>query len=175
MTGVEPLPQPTAEFVAALKRAQRPLYAYIRSLHPEAEAAKDILQETNLTLCRRWETFVPGTQFMAWACRVAYFQVLNHRRKLSRDRLVFDSDTVATLADSRPERWSARDGQQEALRSCLERLPAHARSLLEQRYAPGGSVQRIAAASGRSPGAVSQALARLRDELLHCIQRRIRS
>lgn len=67
------------------------------------------------------------------------------------------------------------DGREEALRLCLAKLPADQRELVEQRYAPDGSVQDIAAKTKRSIGAVSQTLYRIRETLLNCMQSQLLS
>lgn len=42
---------------------QQTLYAYIRTLLPEADVASDVLQETNLMLWQRAGEFSPGSDF----------------------------------------------------------------------------------------------------------------
>ena len=44
------------------------------------------------------------TNFNAWACRIAYFRVLNYRRKKSREKLVFDDDVLDYLAERQEDR-----------------------------------------------------------------------
>ncbi len=158
------------EFVRQLTAAQTSLYAYILTLLPDRAAAQDVLQETNLTLWHKFKEFQPGTSFLAWGCRIAYFKVLNHRRSLNRDRLVFDDELLEILAERHSERIQEADRREEALKKCLEHLPADHRSLIERRYAPGASVQNLAAAEGKSVGALSQMLYRIREALLNCIQ-----
>ena len=160
------------EFVQQLTAAQPSLWAYVFSLFPDHAAAQDILQQTNLTLWRKADEFRPGTNFVAWACRAAYFHVLTYRRGLRRDRLVFNDEVFAYLAERQTERVSeGRTGERlAALRKCLEKLPPHSRKLLESRYAPGASVGELARADGRSVAALSQVLYRIRDLLLECIE-----
>ena len=146
------------------------LYAYILTLLPDRAAAQDVLQETNLTLWHKLVDFEPGTSFLAWGCRVAYFHVLNHRRRMKRDRLIFDDELLNSLAERHVERMEQADQRQHALKTCLEKLPAGQRALIEKRYAPGGSVRELAAAEGKSVGATSQMLYRIREALLNCIQ-----
>ena len=165
-----PHPNDSDDFLKPLTAAQTSLYAYITTLLPDRAAAQDVLQETNLTLWRKAADFEPGTNFTAWACRVAYFHALSHRRRVSRDRSVFDDDVFAYLAERQVERMEEADARELALAKCLERLPAGQRALIERRYAHGGSVQRLAEEQGRSVGAVSQQLYRIREALLDCIQ-----
>jgi RNA polymerase sigma-70 factor (ECF subfamily) len=160
------------EFIKELTAAQPSLWAYVFSLFPDNAAAQDILQQTNLTLWHKADDFRPGTNFISWACRAAYFHVLTYRRGLRRDRLVFNDEIFAYLAERQAERV-AEEGPGDclaALRQCLEKLPPHSRRLLEHRYAPGGSVKDLAQADGRSVAALSQLLYRIRETLLQCIE-----
>jgi RNA polymerase sigma-70 factor (ECF subfamily) len=157
-------------FIGDLTAAQSSLWAYVFSLLPDHVAAQDVLQETNLTLWRKADDFRPGTSFLAWACQVAYFHVLSYRRRIRRDRLVFDDAVIAYLAERQTERLLEAGDRLTALRGCLEKLPETCRGLLEKRYGPGGSVKSMADADGRSVAALSQALYRIRDKLLSCIE-----
>ena len=52
-----------------------------------------------MVLWRDAARFQPGTDFRAWAYRVAYYQVLAQRRKHDRDRLRFDESLLTVLAE----------------------------------------------------------------------------
>ena len=158
------------QFITLLTAAQPSLYACVLALLPDRAAARDILQETNLTLWRKADDFEPGTNFLAWACRIARYHILNFRRKAQRERVVFDEELFAELAERQTARIEEFDGRCAALQSCLAKLPRAQRELVERRYAPGGSVQSIAEADGKSVGAISQALYRLRETLLNCVR-----
>lgn len=168
-------PEETENFVQLLTAHQSMLYAYIRSLLPNSQAVQDVLQETNMVLWRRSEEFETGSNFVAWACKVAYFQVLAFYRDNKRDSLVFNVELVSLLAKQNEEKLAGSQNLQQALSCCLSKLPEQSRLLIQQRYAPGGSVQNIAAAQGRSVGAVSQMLYRIRQLLQECVQKTLAS
>jgi RNA polymerase sigma-70 factor (ECF subfamily) len=163
----------TAEFVGQVTRCQRQLYAFIYSLVRHPADAEDILQECNLVLWRKADEFQPGTDFMAWAWRIAQLQVLAFRKKQARTREHFDDALIAQLADQAQQRLEHFDLRQQALLECLQQLRPEQRALLARRYEPGGSVNDMARASGRSPKAVSEALRRIREALMRCIERRL--
>lgn len=160
----------TDEFITELTGAQASVWAYIFSLLPEHAAAQDVLQETNLTLWRKAGDFQPGTRFVAWACQVAYFHVLSYRRRTRRDRLVFNDEVLAYLAERQADRAGELGDRLLLLRGCLDKLPQQSRRLLEERYGPGGSVQHLAESDGRTVAALSQVLYRIREKLLQCIE-----
>ena len=161
------------EFVRLLTEAQGPVYGYVMTLIPDSSRARALLQETNITLWKKADTFEEGTNFNAWACKVAYFHVLAFRRKMAREKLVFDDDILDYLAERGDERIQ-EEGEQartRALQRCLQKLPEHHRKLVEARYQPKASVQDIAADQGRTVGSVSQTLYRIRHNLMNCIEK----
>ena len=87
---------------------------------------------------------------------------------MSRVRLVFDDRVLDYLAERQVERSEATEQRRLALKGCLEKMAKHHRLLIEQRYALDGSVQKIADGQGKSVGAISQALFRIREALLKC-------
>jgi len=163
----------TEEFIELLTGAQSAVFGYIMSLCHDHARSQDILQETNMTLWRKAGDFEEGTNFTAWACRTAYFHVLNHRRKQSREQLVFDEDVLDYLAERQEERALNSQDRIAALRGCLEKLPEDQRRLVERRYEPGASVQAIAESDGKSEGAISQALYRIRAALQRCVEKQL--
>lgn len=160
-------------FIELLTGAQTSVFAYILSLCHDRARAQDILQETNLTIWRKADDYEEGTHFTAWACRIAYFHVLNHRRKHSREQLVFDEEVFDYLAERQEERSEGADSRLAALRGCIEGLPPRQRDLIRRRYEPGASVKAIAEEEGSTEGAVSQALFRIRAALQRCVERRV--
>ena len=94
----EKRPEPSFEFVQLLTTHQSRMFAYILSLLGNRTQAKDVMQETNSVLWLKAHEFKLGTNFGAWMFKVAYFQVMAHRRRLTRDRLVFDDDFLQGIA-----------------------------------------------------------------------------
>ena len=165
------------EFVRLLTEAQGPVYGYLMTLIPDRSRARDLLQETNITLWKKAATFEEGTNFNAWACKIAYFHVLSFRRKMAREKLVFDDDILDDLAERNEDRLiqDFTKDRNAALKACMQKLSDKQRKLVEERYKPGASVQRIAADQGRTVGAISQTLYRIRHNLMQCIEKTLAS
>jgi RNA polymerase sigma-70 factor (ECF subfamily) len=158
-------------FTRELLRAQSGLFVYLCALTGgDGEAARDMLQDTNLTLCREAERYDPARPFAVWARSVAYYQVLSWRKRQLRERLVFDDALLEEVAAELEDEPSASQEQLEALEGCLKKLPERMRSLFGARYADGRSVNDLAAASGRTPNAVAASLYRIRQLLSACIE-----
>ena len=162
---------PHERFIQDLLACQGKLQAFILALVTERDFADEILQETNLAVLRKEAEFTSGTDFAAWACSQAFFQVLSGRKRRQRSKLVFDDELVQLLAHEALPQVQQQDARQAALRNCLSLLSDSQRQMLERRYS-GESVQQIATLNGRTEAVVSQTLYRLRKLLKDCIERR---
>ena len=69
------------EFVSMLTEAQQRLYGFILKRLVDQDQSNEVLQLTNIVLCRKANDFEKGTNFMAWALTVANFQILSFRKK----------------------------------------------------------------------------------------------
>lgn len=153
-----------------LTQAQGDLFVYICALTGNAEAARDVLQNTNLTLCREAERFDSSRPFLPWARTVAYYQVLSWRKRQVRERLVFDDQVLEEVAVVLNDEPVAPHAQLDALEGCLKKLPVRMRELFEARYVCGATVNALASACGRAPNAVSASLYRIRQLLSACVE-----
>jgi RNA polymerase sigma-70 factor (ECF subfamily) len=159
-------------FVQELTASQRRLYGYILSLVPSPAEADDVLQETNLALWRKAADFQAGTSFLAWACRVAYFEVLNHYRKRKRNpQPLADEALLECVAQEARDQLDGFDERLTALRGCLERLSERKRHLLQRFYFDERSLGEIAVERGQSEGVIRVTVHRIRGVLLACIHR----
>ncbi|MCU0982755.1 MAG: sigma-70 family RNA polymerase sigma factor [Pirellulaceae bacterium] len=158
-------------FVQLMTEHQGRLYAYVLSLLGDPDQANDVLQEANLVLWRNAGEFQMGSNFRAWAFRIAHFQVMAHRQRQLRDRLVFDDELLAVLDPAAKAVDETYEERQERLTACLEKLPETQRDLLRQRYADGLSLQAIADRVRRTANAVAQTLFRVRRALIECVTR----
>ena len=90
--------EPTPEFVQRLMASQSAMYAFIVSLLGGANDADDVLQETNMKLCRRSAQYDREQPFLRWAYAFARFEVMAYRKSKQRSRLVLDDDLVVRMA-----------------------------------------------------------------------------
>jgi len=135
------------------------------------QTAADVLQEVSMVLWRRFETFELGTNFFAWACKIARFQVMKYRERQGRSARLFDNSLLEKLAADAADENVVCQVPLQALENCLGKLSEVDRSLIRRRYQPGMTVQQIAADHGRSANALSKSLGRIRRALLECIDR----
>ena len=161
------------EFILELTQCQQRLYGYIYRRVATRDQAMEVLQQTNLVLCRKADDFEPGTNFNAWAATVAHYQILSYRKTLARDRLVF-TDDVFHVVDEREDFAEERADQMRILRTCYGKLSEENQSFMNLRYKDGFSVKQIAAKIGKQAGAVRVQLHRLRLSLKECVQRQLK-
>jgi RNA polymerase sigma-70 factor (ECF subfamily) len=167
-------PTPDAEFVRLFSQHARRIYAYLYLLLNNAVDTDDVFQETSRALWENFTQFTPGTNFAAWAERVAHFQVLTFRKRRQRDRLQFSDEFVAAVSLRREEMLESLELRRAALDGCLEKLRDPDRQLLQLRYADGGTVIDADRLVGRSVDAVYKALNRIETMLVECTQRALR-
>src|SRR5436305_7843954 len=89
--------------MALMTRHQRQIFSYIYVLVPKRADAEDLLQETSLVICEKFHEFKEGTDFVAWACQIAYWRVRYSRQKFARSRVLFDQEVVDILAQTAGE------------------------------------------------------------------------
>jgi RNA polymerase sigma-70 factor (ECF subfamily) len=144
------------EYLQLVTRHQPAIYGYIRSLAPGADI-EDILQETNLILWEKSESFQPGSNFKAFAFRIAHLKTLEAlRSERRRHWLVFDSDLMESIAERQAGEDRLAESQQAALRQCLLALSSEEQGLIRSRYSQRKTVREIARETGRSEGALQQ-------------------
>jgi len=163
------------EFVRELTNHQTSMLAYVRSLAPGNSGARDVLQEVNITLWQRRDTFELGTNFKAWAFQTIRYHMLNHRRKMaSRGWLIFDDDLIERMPCGQEMEPDELEERHLALRNCLGKLRSKDRDLLHHRYATDSSLNVYAVATRRSAGTLKAILFNLRAALRSCIEKEMK-
>jgi RNA polymerase sigma-70 factor, ECF subfamily len=159
-----------AEFVTRLTASQGALYAYIVSLMGGLDQANDVLQETNLKLCRKAALYDAGQPFLRWAYVFARNEVLSWRTRQARSRLVFQEELMVKIADLFESVEENAERELTALERCVEKLPPRQRDLVAARYGRGEPVQEIAARLQMAENAASAVFYRLRKALAACVE-----
>lgn len=152
---------------------QHRIGAYIFTLVPNRSDADELLQETHVRLWEERDRFEPGTDFRAWALRVAYFEVLTWRKRSQRRPLIFDDQLVMRLSEAMIQEPSHIDGREAALHGCLEELSGRSRELLRRIYTEGEKIRDIASDLGTTADSMYKTVQRLRGALRRCIEQRV--
>ncbi|MBX3161715.1 MAG: sigma-70 family RNA polymerase sigma factor [Deltaproteobacteria bacterium] len=142
----------TARWIAeALERFEVPLLRFAARLLRDDERAKDIVQETFLSLCQQRRTDVEA-HLAAWLFRVCRNRAIDLRRKETRVEMVA-SDAAPELAhEAGPDPSAIAQQREDAgqVMKILETLPESQQEAVYLRFQGGLSYQEIAEITGHS-------------------------
>ena len=159
-----------AELVAALPIKPFRAEQAARNWKVPMAEAEDILQASRLTLWKNFDQFEAGSNFVAWARKIALHQILNYRRSSKRKpAYTTDPALIESIASEIDRQAEQLDERSEALRMCLHKLPEAHRQTVVLRYFEGFSIGEIARETERSEGAVYRLLSRVRAVLGKCV------
>jgi len=147
------------------------LRCFLLTLLPGREEAREVMQGVAMVLWRKFSSLSSPSDFRPWAFGVARMQALTFNRDRQRDRLVFDEEVLALLADEADHEADAHAAERAALDECLGKLDPAQRKLLEAAYEPGTRIDELAVTMGRTPMSFYKALHRIRLALMDCTQR----
>lgn len=162
------------EFARLIARHQRDVQGYIFANVPRWADADEIWQETSVRLWSEFDKYESGTNFAAWAVRVAYYQILTWRKNADRSKLVFDQSFVDALV-SEQEQFTSGESRERlvALDECLKTLNGRKREMLRRFYTPHMRVKEIANVMKCSAESVYKIVQRVRWSLRECIEKRM--
>ena len=161
-----------SEFAELLREAHRELFGFIFAMLQNRADAEDVYQQTAVVLWRKFSTFEPGTNFVAWAIRVAQFEIKDYVKSRRRRKVFFNDELLEAIAVRyQAESNDVRERRLEALAKCVDKLSERDRRLLSRCYAVERDFRKIARAEGKTIGAIYQAICRIRKALYQCVQR----
>lgn len=160
------------EFVGLLQRGTGQILAYINALLLNWNDAEDVFQETCVVLWQKFDEFEPGTNFLAWALRIAQFKAMDFRKSRTRREAHWKPELqAAMIADVAGRDDKNAEDDLARLVECMNKLGDGDRQLVQACYGDDVPVREIADLSGRSPQSVHNSLRRIRLTLLECIER----
>lgn len=162
---------PHADVQREFLRHYNAIQAFVLSLVPDFAAAEDVLQETFLATVKKADVYKKDTNFLAWACTIARFEILRSQRSFTRRMLT--PEVIAALTAKVPAHVLDID-RLEALRRCLRRLQPRKAKLVRLRYELGRQPAEIAQMVGQTVNSVSVGLSKAREALRECVQRQLR-
>jgi RNA polymerase sigma-70 factor, ECF subfamily len=168
----EPSEVDREEFARLYSRNARRIYGFIMTLVFSHHDVEEVFQNTSVVLWNKFGDFKLGSNFFAWASRVAYYEVLSFMKQRRRARMLSEQ-AMEILADEAVALAEDSSPRQEALEDCLQRLNAADRELLRARYYHQRPTKEIAAMESRSVDSVYRALSRIHNMLLNCVQRNV--
>jgi RNA polymerase sigma-70 factor (ECF subfamily) len=169
-----PDPKRYEEFADLVRLHTSQVLAYINALLLNWSDSDDLFQETCLVLWQKFDQFEPGTNFLAWALRIADNKVLKFRTKRARYAAFTADLRHAIMADVAERSADDATANLTALSGCMDRLADSDRKMITLCYGESIPVRQVADAMERSPQSVHHSLCRVRKWLLDCVGRELK-
>lgn len=147
--------EPSREWVVqALARHEGPLLRYARRLLGDVEAARDVVQDCFLRLCRERREEVEG-HLAPWLFTVCRRRAIDHLRKEGRMHPLESARLPETAHEGAPEAepMEVREETDRVL-ACVRRLPERQQEVVRLRFQAGLSYREISEVTGASVGNV---------------------
>jgi len=160
----------TTRFLKLFVENQKAIYSYIFSLVYDADAADDILQDTVALMWEQFESYREGTSFVAWGVTIARYKVFEHIRKNRQKYASLSDNLLEKISLTAENRLQSVDQRTLVLRDCIKKLRQQDRRLLEIRYEQQMKVKDMARMINRPIQGLYQAMSRIHNTLLRCIE-----
>ncbi len=153
-----------------LALCERRLTNYVLTLVPNWTDAEDIVQQTKLRLWEQFSEYDPAKDFGAWACTIAYYEVLSFRSHRGRSRIQLSQTSLDRVSNVAMQTALEMDSRLHLLNKCIEKLTQWQRELLLRCCAAGESIRDVANEYDRKVGSVRKAILRIRRDLYRCVE-----
>lgn len=158
-------------FELLIRRYERELYSYLRRMVPNASLAEDVFQNTFLQIHLKRDLYESGRPFRPWLYTVATNQAIDALRRNQRhQRASLDSEhssgrgKAGSLLDmipseaAEPHDHAERKERQALVRTAVDRLSEHLRTVVVLSYYQGMKYKEIAGILGIPVGTVKSRL-----------------
>ncbi|MCA9140288.1 MAG: sigma-70 family RNA polymerase sigma factor [Planctomycetales bacterium] len=150
-----------------VRQHQSPLIRYARSIVREEHAARDVVQDTFLQLCKQSPQDLSGRE-VAWLFRVCHNTALNRLRK--ERRMTHNTETVQSAEIVSDASAAAQTGEDnECVLRLIGGLPDNQQKVIRLRFHAGLAYREISEATGLSVTNVGYllhtALGKLREQM----------
>lgn len=146
---------------------------YVGSLVKDQWAARDVVQNTSLTLLKKFSEYDETQPFLPWALGIAKYEVLSHRRDFARDRMVCDTEFLEQYTSRWAEIAPRMSGEITSLQACVSELKGRPRQILELQIHENQTSEAIADKLKISAANVRKILSRTRQSLKDCVARKL--
>ena len=159
-------------FTSLFGAHERSIFTYLLALTGSFSTAEDALQEASIVMWQKFPEFEKGTNFGAWARKIAYHMAMRSRKEATKRMPVFSNQFIDAIGDAGMAEEEHRGGRSKALKNCVKKLNPSDQELLAYRYGEKGlTAKDVADTLKRPTNTVYKALRRIRVVLLECVQR----
>ena len=161
--------QESDDFLAMITQYQAAIRGYIRGSIGSYHDSDDVMQKTNIVLCKKEDQWNRDVPFLQWAFSVAKYEVLAFYRDKAREKVVFNDEVLELVMQDSAELAPELSDRNLALRQCLGKLSDEHKLLLSSKYSARLSIDAIASKMNRSSNGVRSLLKRVRAQLRECV------
>jgi RNA polymerase sigma-70 factor (ECF subfamily) len=131
------------------------IYRYVYLKIGDREEAEDMTQQVFLRALGSVTSFkYHGTPFTAWLFRIAHNQMVDYLRKKTRRPATVEIDETVPCEANDPVRMTELSMSIEQLHQATQNLTRAQREVISMRFAGGLSIEEVARAMGKNPGAI---------------------
>ena len=163
-------------WAALVSATSGPIYRLCASFAPSTAQAEELTQEVYLKLWESLDRYRPGSNFMAWAWRVARNLLIDSHRRCRREREAawLDPDVLDRIPSSDdPQAHTEHRQRLRMIALGLQQIAEELAQLIILRDFAGLSYQEMADALQLPLGTVKSRLNRARIELATAVRRRL--
>ena len=114
------------KFFELYNKVQISLYCYLIAVVRNSSDADDLLQDTAIVLWDKFEQFQEGTNFKAWAFKIATNKARDYMRKNSNQKFFLCDDFYESVSQQAQNEVNNTVERYEALQFCIKKLPKNA-------------------------------------------------
>ncbi len=165
----------TSDFIRLLTEHQIPIRGLILSMAPGCQDVNDILQDINVVLWEKKNSYTQGTNFKAWAYAISRIKVMQYwdqQRKLG--KISLSNEFLETIAEARSKDTpSYLEDKLQKLNHCLSLLKEKEQQLVHARYSESITLESYASQVGSTTGTMKVNLYRIKKKLKSCVEKKI--
>jgi RNA polymerase sigma-70 factor (ECF subfamily) len=145
------------------------LHSIIMLIVHNQTVADDLLQETAAILWEKFDQFQEGTNFPAWAIRIAKNKCFEYLRENEKTKKLLNSEFYNKVAEMAEDSTHDFSNRVKALDRCCDKLDAKQQTLLRLRYSENISIKDLSVRFGQPVSTLYQHIAQVLDWLRNCI------
>lgn len=158
-----------SRFLKHYTAVQPQLYGFVSTLVFNWSDVEDVVQDVSSIMWSKFDEFEEGTDFAAWAIRIAQYRILSLIRDKKQKRYLSEPAVEAIVHEIFTT--GGEDHRVDALRRCVSKLQEADRKILGLRYERGASAKDVAVKVGQNINTFYKNLSRIHQWLFRCINR----
>jgi RNA polymerase sigma-70 factor (ECF subfamily) len=159
------------DFLRLFRANEDRLFGFILKLLPNFAVAEDIMQETMMTMWRKFEEFEKGTSYAAWGMKIARFKIMEFHHQNHRAGVMYLADDILGQLTDDDGPGKLENSYLEALHGCVDKLKDPNLKMIKLRYSQQLSIKQIAEELSVSANVVYKAMAKIHFMLQQCIEK----